>query len=200
LAGKIPKNTVVSVELDPTASPKSILPLLARVVSGYSRKNEVVLLPPIGVTDKNIESLLKLFVTNSKQRKRIQLLDQKNGNASSNENFVQLKDIVKKIVAKNNGKEHTSELLGVFSFGPFFNKEMTDLENLAETMISEFDCSVVVTRSSDNFQKLSEIADVRLRIIELEGNLFVQPENPWASLYGIENERNGEIISIRPMV
>jgi hypothetical protein len=77
---------------------------------------------------------------------------------------------------------------------------MTDLENLAETMISEFDCSVVVTRSSDSFQKLSEIADVRLRIIELEGNLFVQPENPWASLYGIENERNGEIISIRPMV
>ncbi len=200
LAGKIPKHTVVSIELDPTASSKSILPLIARIVSGYSRKNEVVLLPPLGVADKDIESLLKLFVTNSKQRRRIRILNQNNGKAWTNENFAQLTDVLKKIVAKNKGKENRSELLGVFSIGPLFNKDMTDLENLVETIISDFDSSVVVTRSSDSFQKLSEIADVRFRIIELEGNLFVQPDNPWASLYGIENEKNGEIISVRPMV
>ena len=180
LAGRIPKHTVVSVELDPTASSKSILPLIARIVSGYSRKNEVVLMPPLGVPIKNIESLLKLFVANSKQRRRIQILNQNDGKPLTKENFVQLADALKKIVATKKGKEQNSELLGVFTIGPFFSKETADLENLAETMISDFDSSIVVTRSSDSFQKLSEIADVRLKIIELEGNLFVQPENPWA--------------------
>jgi len=200
LVGKIPKHTVISVELDPTVSSKSIVPLIARIIAGYSRKNEVVLVPPLGVTNANIESLLKLFVPNSRQRKRIEVMNHTTALNSATENTNELADTLKKIASKIKQKDRHSELLGVLNLGPFFNKEIVGLETLAETIISDITSSVVVTRSSDSFQKLSEIADVRLKIIELKGNLFVQPENPWASLYGVENETGGEIISIRPMV
>jgi hypothetical protein len=127
-------------------------------------------------------------------------MSQKSTAESANGSSVQLMEILKKIISKNHRKERNSEILGLLNLGPFFNKERVDLENFAETLTSDFDASVVISRSSEKFQKLSEIADVRIKIIELDGNLFVQPENPWAGLYGIENERNGEIISVRPMV
>ena len=62
--------------------------------------------------------------------------------------------------------------------GPF-SRDIANLENFAKSMmISNFDSLVVVTQSSDKFQKLSEIADIRLKVIELEGSLLSSPRIP----------------------
>lgn len=206
LNGRIPRHAIVDVELDPTVSSKSIMPFVARMVAGYSRKNEsaVTLLPPVGVTPEVVDLLLKAFVPNSRQRKRIEVQTIANSTNGEPANS-QFTEEIGKIIARNNRRkgEKNLEQLGVVSVGPFFSSDGTPLPELVsfvETVISGFDSAVIVTRSSQKSYKVSEIADVRLKIIELEGNLFIQPENPWASLYAIQNEKDGEIISVRPMV
>jgi KaiC/GvpD/RAD55 family RecA-like ATPase len=204
LSGRIPKHVVVNVEVDPTISSKSILPFIYRMISGYSKKNDamITLVPPPGVTPENVDLLLKAFIPNLRQRKRVDVLyqmpavgDQANG---------KLVEELGKIIAKSRHKEKNPELLGVVNIGPFFNGQdssTADINRLVETVIDGFDSSIMVSRSSEKSNKLAEIADVRIKVIELEGNLFAQPENPWASLYAIQNEReDGEIISVRPMV
>jgi len=202
--GKIPKHVIVNVELDPTISSKSIVPFITRVIAGYCRKNEsmVLLVPPTGVTHENVDLLLKAFMPNSRQRRHVEVLDQPISlvNSKIGDGFL---ETLEKTISKSRKKENNSELLGVLSIDPFFdvsNNGSADLNKLIETLISGFDSAIVVTRSTEPSGKFTEIADVRLKIVELEGNLFVQPENPWDSLYAIQNEKDGEIISVRPMV
>lgn len=203
LNGRIPKHVIINVELDPTISSKSIIPFISRMIAGYSRKNEamVTFVPPTGVSLEDADLVLKAFIPNSRQRKHVEVLSQTfNSGESRNGGIVQE---VEKTASKIKRKEKDAELLGVLCIGPTFDHADTskqDLNKLVETIISGFNSSIIVTRSTDGFQKFSEMADVRLKIVELEGNLFVQPENPWASLYAIQSEKSGEIISVRPMV
>ncbi len=201
--GKIPNHSIINIELDPTISSKSIVPFISRMIAGYSRRNEamVTFVPPSGVTPQNIDLLLKAFIPNTRQRKRVDVFYKTSALNESNDcGFIQE---LEKTAIKIRRKEKKPELLGVFSVGPYFDGDggsVLELNKLIETVISSYDSAIIVTRSTEKFYKLSEIADVRLKIVELEGNLFVQPENPWASLYAIQNEKNGEIISVRPMV
>jgi len=200
--GKIPNHSIVNIEIDPTISSKSIVPFISRMIAGFSRKNEamVAFVPPPGVTPGNVDLLLKAFIPNARQRKRVGVLYQTSALTGADDGgFIQE---LEKTAAKIKRSEKKSELLGVLSIGPIFDDDgsVQELNKLVETVVSSYDCAIIVTRSADKFYKLSEIADVRLKIVELEGNLFVQPENPWASLYAIQNENNGEIISVRPMV
>jgi KaiC/GvpD/RAD55 family RecA-like ATPase len=203
LNGKIPKHAIVDIELDPTVSSKVIMPFLARMLAGYSKKNEsfVTLLPPIGVTPEYVDLVLKVFIPNSRQRKRIEVENLPSSNAENGGANPSVE--IGKIVARNRRKEKNPEILGVVTVAPFFESDgmpMSELNGFVEAVISGFDSAVIVSRSSQKSYKVSEIADVRFKIIELEGNLFLQPENPWASLYAIQNEKDGEIISVRPMV
>jgi KaiC/GvpD/RAD55 family RecA-like ATPase len=201
LSGGIPKHAIVNIELDPTISSRSILPFITHIIAGYSRKNEAVVtfVPPVGVTSADIDVLLKAFIPNAKQRKLVEALYQMPGSKNSgSEDLIQG---LEKIFERNKRKDKGSALFGVLSLGPFVDgSSPTDLNKLMETVISGFDSLIIVTRSTEKLEKVTEIADVRLKIVELEGNLFVQPENPWASFYAIQNERDGEIISVRPMV
>jgi len=201
--GRIPKHAIIDIELHSTVSSKSIMPFLVRMIAGFSKKNEslVTLVPPIGVTPENVDLLLKVFIPNPRQRKRVEIQNPvTTAEGSGNEWFI---EELQKIIAKNRKKEKNPELLGILSVGPYFNSDGTataKLNEFVETAISGFDSAVIITRSSQKSYKVSEIADVRMKIVELEGNLFVQPENPWGSLYAIQNEKNGEVISVRPMV
>ena len=104
-------------------------------------------------------------------------------------------------LARNKSKEKGSERLGVLTLDPLGDGSApSELGELVQTLILGFDSSIIVTRSSEKYHKITEVSDVRLKIMELEGNLFVQPETPWANFYAIQNEKNGEIISVRPMV
>ncbi len=202
LSGRIPKHSIVNIEVDPKISSKSILPFITRLIAGYSRKTEAMItfVPPTGITPENVELLLRAFITNPKQRRRIEVLNQMSSAGGLGEG--QFAEGPAKIIATSKRKEKNRELLGVLSIGQFFNGDQgaADLSRLVEMVISGFDCAITVTRSTEEAQKFTEIADVRLKIVELEGNLFVQPEIPWAKLYAIQNEGNGEIISVLPMV
>src|SRR5579872_6737696 len=203
IGGRIPKHAIVDIELDPNVSSKAIMPFLARIIAGYSRKNEslVTLVPPIGVTMENVDLLLKAFIPNTRQRRHVEVQNpEATSDESGSDRFI---EELQKIIAKNRKKDKNPELLGVLSVAPYFNSDgsaTAKLNQFVETVISGFDSAVIITRSSQKSYKVSEIADVRLKIIELEGDLFLQPENPWASLYAIQNEKDGEMISVRPMV
>ena len=201
LNGRIPKHAIVNVEVDPTISSKSILPFITRMIAGYSRKNDamIVLVPPVGVTHEDIDLLLNAFISNSRQRKRVEVLYQlATSKENRNGNLVQG---LERILARNKTKEKGHERLGVLMLDPLSDGSTTsELNELVQTLIMGFDSSIIVTRSTEKYQKVTEVSDVRLKIVELEGNLFVQPENPWANFYAIQNEKNGEIISVRPMV
>jgi KaiC/GvpD/RAD55 family RecA-like ATPase len=203
LNGKIPKHAIVNIELDQMISSKSIMPFISRMVAGYTKKSEamVTLVPPIGVSAENADSLLRAFIPNSRQRKRVEVMNHASSPKDSDNG--EFAEVLKNTIARSKKKEKNSELLGVLSVGPFYNNDdgvAPDLSALVDAVISGFDSAIVITQSTQRSRRFSEIADVRLKIVELEGNFFVQPENPWASLYAIENERNGEIISVRPMV
>ncbi len=201
LEGRIPKRTIVNVDLDPTISSRSILPFITRIIAGYSSKNEAAttLVPPVGVTSEDIDVLLKAFLPNLRQRRRIEVLYQIVAPKENEDgNLVQS---LERSIEKARKKVKNSELLGVLTLDPLLNSNYAaDLSKLLETMIAGFSSSIIVTRSSEKSQKVTELADVRLKIVELEGNLFVQPENPWGNFYAIQNEKNGEVISVRPMV
>ena len=203
IGGRIPKHAIVDIELDPNVSSKAIMPFLARIIAGYSRKNEslVTLVPPIGVTMENVDLLLKAFIPNTRQRRHVEVQNpEATSDESGSDRFI---EELQKIIAKNRKKDKNPELLGVLSVAPYFNSDgsaTAKLNQFVETVISGFDSAVIITRSSQKSYKVSEIADVRFKIIELEGDLFLQPENPWASLYAIQNEKDGEMISVRPMV
>jgi hypothetical protein len=60
---------------------------------------------------------------------------------------------------------------------------------------------VLITFSNDSItEEIHDIADVWLRLREIDGALFVQPEKPWASFFGIENGKGSEMVSVQPMV
>jgi len=202
LNGRIPKHSVVNIELDPTISSKSVLPFISRMIAGYSRKTnaKVAFLPPIGVASENIDLLLNAFIPNSRQRKRVEVLPQPNlSGETGNGDF---SEKLKTIIARNRRNEKNLEFLGVLSVEPVFDRTASaGFEGLAESVISGFDSSIIVTRSrGEKSERFVEISDVRMKVVELDGNLFVQPENPWDSLYAIQNEADGRLISVRPMV
>jgi KaiC/GvpD/RAD55 family RecA-like ATPase len=200
LNGSIPKHAIVNVELDPTIGSKSILPFIIRMIAGYSRKNDamITLVPPKGVTREDLDLLLNAFVSNSRQRKRVEVLYQTTTGENKNGNLVHE---LESVLARNKSKEKGHERLGVLTLDPLGDRSApSELDELIQTLILGFDSSIIVTRSSEKYHKVTELSDVRLKIVELEGNLFVQPENPWANFYAIQNEKDGEIISVRPMV
>lgn len=201
ISGKIPKHAIVDIELDSAISSKAVMPFITRIIAGYSRRNEssVSFVPPIGVSPDKVDLLLKAFVPNPKQRKRIEVTCESLKNSKGDS--VSFMQEFEKTIVRNHKKGHDS--LAVLSVGSFLDNDGTadpEYGKLVETVVSCFDTAVVITHSSRGSHKVSEIADVRFRIVELEGNLFLQPENPWSSLYAIQNEKDGEIISIRPMV
>ncbi len=137
LNGNIPKHAIVNVELDPTISSKSILPFIIRMVAGYSRKNDamVTLVPSIGVTSEDFDLLLNAFVSNSRQRKRVEVLYQMTtSKENKNGNLVQE---LENALARNKSKEKGHERLGVLTLDPFGDGNVpSELGELVQTLIS----------------------------------------------------------------
>jgi len=198
LSGSIPQHVVASLELDPGVNPKVALVFLAGIIASYAKKDKVLLLPPKGIATAYIDQLLKMILRSSEQRKRVEVL--KNSPITGSQPS-QIVDNLKKTIAQIKRKDPKAELIGVLSLGPSLSKGALDLDLLKTTITSDIEASVLITFSSEAVtQKILDITDIRLRIREIEGTLFIQPEKPWASFYGIENDKDSGIISVLPMV
>jgi hypothetical protein len=60
-----------------------------------------------------------------------------------------------------------------------------NVESLASFLRSSADLSVIVSRRSDDPSHIAGVSDIHLKIIDVKGTLFLQPQKPWANLYAI---------------
>ncbi len=198
LSDGLPKHTVVNLELDRNVNPKVGLVLLGGMIGGFAKKNGVLLLPPKGVSDSYVDQLLKIILRNSEQRKRVNILKPFLGNGAQASS---ISDEIREGIAQMKKKEGHGGLFGAFSLGPSLNKKTLDLELLKSLVANGLEASVLITFSNESIaEDVLNIADVSMKLREIEGTLFVQPEKPWASFFGVENGKSGEIISVQPMV
>ncbi|MFI5420496.1 MAG: RAD55 family ATPase [Nitrososphaerales archaeon] len=197
LGGGIPKHTVVNLELDKNVNPKLGLVFLGGIIVDFARKNGVLLLPPKGVPDTYVDQFLKIILRNSEQRKRVSVLKNSPGNDTSSS----IGEEIKQSIGQMKKKEPNGGLFGAFSLGPSLSKKTLDLELVKTLVANGLEGSVLITFSNESItEEILNISDVSMRLREIEGTLFVQPEKPWASFFAIENGNGNEIISVQPMV
>ncbi len=196
--GLIPSQTRVVIELEPVVNLKSALGLVAGILANYVKRNNfVILLPLIGIPNGFVEGLLKYWVPDSAQRQRIQLVRLQN-DASGNAKSDAWTDVIRKSVDKLKRPSTKSSVLGV---GTIPANAGIDLELFEAAITSNCDSSLLITISDPKIsEKLPGIADIRLKMREIEGTLFVQPENPWASFYAFENSKSDGGILVEPML
>jgi KaiC/GvpD/RAD55 family RecA-like ATPase len=194
LRGKLPEHSVVSLELDPLVSSKTALGFSTGIVSGYAKKSNIVILPPAEIADVYVEQFSNIL----HERGEVKVL--KNPLLSGKQPNELLSGLEKTIFQVKQ-KRRKSPLLGVFSLGSSFNNGEVNLESLESMITSNFDATVFISHSNEKVAaKIAEIADIRLKMRDLEGTLFIQPEKPWASFYAVENDETNAGISVEPMV
>jgi len=193
LRGLLPEHSVVNLELEPSVSTKTALGFSIGIVSGYARRSNIILLPPAEIADVYVKQFSGIL----HNRGQVKVLKNPPSKVLQPN---QLVASLEKAISQVRGKGQKSRLLGVFSLGSNFNQSV-DLESLERTITSSFDASVFITHSNDNVaEKIAEIADIRLKMRDLEGTLFIQPEKPWASFYAVESDETRSGISVEPMV
>jgi hypothetical protein len=179
-------------------NPKVCLVMLSGVISSATKKNKVLLLPPKGIDLAYVDHLLRTTFQNQEQRKRVELLKNPTTTDGQQSDFV---EELKSTIAQFRRKEPGVGLFGIFSFGPSMTKKAFDLDALKTIISTGVDSSVLLTFAHESItEDILDIADVSLRLREIEGTLFVQPEKPWASFFAVENSKGNGIISVRPMV
>ncbi|MFI5419655.1 MAG: hypothetical protein ACHQ1H_01670, partial [Nitrososphaerales archaeon] len=149
------------------------------------------------VPDTYVDQFLKIILRNSEQRKRVSVLK----NSLGNDTTSSIGEEIKQSIGQMKKKEPNGGLFGAFSLGPSLSKKTLDLELVKTLVANGLEGSVLITFSNESItEEILNISDVSMRLREIEGTLFVQPEKPWASFFAIENGNGNEIISVQPMV
>jgi KaiC/GvpD/RAD55 family RecA-like ATPase len=199
LGGGIPRKSIVNIEIDKDVDPRIALRFMSGLIRDYAVSgNPVVLEPPIGISDENLERILKAAVSDSRSRKLVRIfrLDLGSSRRNTNENIIKFLD---KLIVSIQGKGPKKKLLCILCFSPFENESHSGSSELASR--SNYDLLVLINYSRDaKLEQARGIADVTLRIREIEGTIFLQPGRPWASLFAIVQDEHSKGMALDQMV
>jgi KaiC/GvpD/RAD55 family RecA-like ATPase len=193
--GRISNHSVVLIESDRELNPKVSLALVSEIIAGYVKKDNssIILLSPEPQTHV-VDQILKNRIQDPAQR-RAEFLP-----FPDSKSVTSRLDAVKAAVEKIRRANPKSKVLGVLGIGPTAGTDGKVLESLQTTIVSSCDSLLLLAYPDGaSTERFSGASDIKLRLRDIEGTLFVEPDRPWASFYAVENDRRGRI-SVEPMV
>lgn len=190
--GGFPIGCTVSVELGPHVNAKVALAFLGKIIANFIASENLFLFQPFEKTGQDV--ILQYTKSLGLQNDLIKIitatLQSKKSTVPIKEGVDKQLDQIQQEIQKIKKKYQKKMLLTIL--GPdvtdLFSKDASkqDRESLSFVK-SNSDLSIFVSRrlSDNRHTHLSEISDIRLLIVEIDGTLCLQSESPWSHLYAI---------------
>lgn len=196
LGGGFPRRGIVNIELDAGVNPKVAVVFLSEAIRNFAdTNNSVLFLPFEGLDQAYIDHHLRINPAGSSQRelmranvnrdvKMPRLVTVEQTGMSLERRLTSFQEMLLKMRKDHPGKLVFDIIGSNIVHGP---KERLgeNVESLATFLRSSADLSVIVSRHSDDSAHMAGVSDIHLKIIDVKGTLFLQPQKPWANLYAI---------------
>ena len=219
LGGGFVQKGVILIELESDVSTWVAIAFLSSIISNFIRTSNPVLFHPFdGINAKEVTSYLRLETnSNTDQTKLLKILCYDEGvDEKSNQNSRLLKnqheyleryiESFHEAVAKTRLQYPNKLLLNII--GTNAAQKMNAHADIGQINLSSFirkntDLSFIVSRKLRNTpQHISEVCDVHLRFLVLNGSLFLQSLVPWRHLYSVLSppSSGGSTVKLDPVV
>lgn len=214
--GGLPNEGIITLELDTHVNTRVVMAFLDKIVAGFMHRGNPVLFEPFeGAETEHIDHLLKSYqnlklkstievLANGSKTRIVDYLSSSPKHDESKKRLQQLQNTVRKLKIKY--KKAPLSIIGSNMASGFSDvKEgRQGIENLVSFIKSNSALSIFVLRQSNHslLEYLSEISDIHLKILEINGSLFLQSEIPWSNLYAIiakSHDNHNEVV-IEPIV
>lgn len=213
--GGFPNKGLVTLELDAHVNTRIAMAFLNNIIAGFVHRGNPVLFQPFeGVELDHINQFLKphlgpkpkgtIEILSNPSKTRIADHLSSSKDSHDKKRLQQFQSTVRRL--KTRHKKELLSILGSEMAHGLGNMEngRRGIDDLVSFVKSNSALSVFVLRqSNDSFlEYLSEISDIHMKILEINGSLFLQSEIPWSHLYAIVSRKYSDHneISIEPIV
>ena len=207
LGGGFPIGCTVSIELDPHVNAKIALAFLSKIMLNFISSQNSLLFQPFEKT--SLEALTKYQKSLGLQKDLINIIPiaVQTKKTPTDTNVTKQTEQIQQEISKIKKKSQKKMLLSILSADTLkliskIDPDKNDLELLSQIK-SNSDLTVFISRRLVNNRHtfVSEIADIRLSILEVDGAMFLQSETPWSNLYSIVvQSEKGHSIKLEPIV
>ncbi len=205
--GGFPLGSIVSIELDSHVNAKIALAFLSKLMVNFIAGNNPMVFQPI--EKSSLDALKKYQKSAGLQDDLINVLPNLEGHVESHlegevsSQMAQIQEEIEKIRTRNKNKK----VLTVLSAETLRSSSKEGTGKSANSALakvkSNSDLSIFISRRSPDSRHtiVSQVADIRLSVLELDGTMFLQSETPWSHLYAIVVQPEREHgIKLEPMV
>lgn len=207
LGGGFPLGSTVSIELDPHVNSKIPLAFLSRIIMNFASAQNPIL---IQSDDKTSFETMSRYEKSAGLEKNlintIQSQSQSEKIRSVKNNKADRAELVQKEVLKIKKRWQEKMLLSILSAETLrhdtkIHSDKKDLDLLSHIR-SNSDLTVLISRRASDSRHtfVSDMADIRLHILEIDGTLFIQSDTPWSHLYALTIPETVHMIELEPMV
>jgi pentatricopeptide repeat protein len=213
--GGFPNKGLVTLELDTHVNTRVAMAFLNKMVARFVQDGTPVLFQPFeGVEQEQVDQFLKsqqglkpkcaIEIISNKSKARITDYLSPPKYDENKKKLQHFQNTIRRLKIKH--KKGLLSILGSDVISGLSNVKngRQGIENLVSFIKSNSVLSVFVVRQSnvDLLEYLSEISDIHLKMLEINGSLFLQSDIPWSHLYAIvsRNYTDHNEISIEPIV
>jgi hypothetical protein len=213
--GGFPSNGLVTLELDTHVNTRVAMAFLNKMVARFVQGGIPVLFQPFdGVEAEQVDQFLKsqqglkpkcaIEIISNKSKARITDYLSPPKYDENKKKLQHFQNTIRRLKIKH--KKGLLSILGSDVISGLSNVKngRQGIENLVSFIKSNSILSIFVVRQSnvDLLEYLSEISDIHLKMLEINGSLFLQSDIPWSHLYAIvsRNYTDHNEISIEPIV
>lgn len=200
LDGGFPYGCAVSIELESNVNAKMALAFLSKIFSNFVNKQDMLVLQSL--ENSSVELMEKHLKTKEIPHELINIFKLVHGSDTKKEGKT-ISDQIQETVLSLSKKFPKKHLLTMISSDLIEEmKTKHQLNTFLNFIKNNSTVSVFVSRNSGNSSSpLQQLSDIRLKIIDINGAILVQPEVPWSQLYAMVLKHGKEDqIDLDPMV
>lgn len=212
--GGFPSKGTILLEIDTHVNTQVVLAFLDKIISGFMYRGNPVLFQPFeGMEseqadqhlkpnpDLKSKSIIEIFSNGTRPRITDYLSSPKYDEDKKRLQLFQ--NTVRRLRTKY--KKGLLSIVGSDIMHGFSKTEngRQGIQNLVSFIRSNSDLAFFIFRRSDKqIDYLSEFSDIHLKLLEINGVMFLQSENPWSHLYAINltNRSDYNEITLEPIV
>ncbi|HJU14668.1 MAG TPA: ATPase domain-containing protein [Candidatus Nitrosotalea sp.] len=204
LRGGFPLGCTVSIELDPHVNSKIALAFLGKILLNFMSNQNAILFQPF--EESNLEVLMKSLKSLGLKKELISTVPASPPSKTAGSNARMAEQIQQEMekIKKKDQKKMLLSILAADTLKSILNEEQNKTGHAIISKIktnSELTIFISRRRSDERHTFVSEISDIRLSILEIDGTMFLQSETPWSHLYAIVVQPEREHgIRLEPMV
>lgn len=195
LQGGFPAKGIVNIELDPNVNPKVAVVFLSNVISNFVRTNNLVLFHPFEGLDQDYvnhylrssfsisptRALVKSSGHNNKASDQITI---ERTNMTVEKRLESFQETISKM-KKGRPNKLLLNIMGSDAVQRVMQVAANHAESVTTFLRSNTELSIIVSRRSQDPEYISGISDIYLKITDVKGTLFLEPQKPWSNLYAI---------------